>query len=159
MFSQFLTDFRALHHVARRGQLHGDDRRHYEAVRDELARAVCESQRVQPPPGQTWRSILRVQRAVRVDLHLPSGPLTTTTTELTATCITAVVPNRVPFGTRVGVRLHTAFREHVVCHGCVLASTASPPRLSLQLEALHPRDEERIEMVIFDALLAHCMPA
>jgi hypothetical protein len=153
MTNEFLAGFRALHEQAKRGELTPRDRNEYEAGRSELARAVGVARRVALHPGQTWRSTLRVPHGIQVEIQLPKGQLRTVTTELSVEGMTVVGCTVVGTGTPVGVTLHLPGGELVNARGRIAISKPKAVRFSVLLE-LAPEDHERLEMVIYDAVLA-----
>ena len=63
--AEWLSSFRRLHDLAKKGKLLPSDKRTYDANRDELARAMLQIQKLSLKPGESARQSLRVPRAKR----------------------------------------------------------------------------------------------
>jgi hypothetical protein len=82
--ADWLRVFRTLHETAKKGELQGTDADDYRAGCDELARALMAAQRLTPKPGEVPRHMLRVARAVQVDLETAVTRVRATTVDLSA---------------------------------------------------------------------------
>ena len=154
MEDSFLSQFKTLHDRAKKGQLELEERRMYERRRDDLARALGASQRSSPAVGETWLSILRVERALRVELALPTGRVRTVTTEIMLGSLSAVSENLVAPGTPLGITLYISQEPPLVFTGRVVASSLRPPRIAIRFDPLPSQSRERLLAMIFDAILA-----
>jgi hypothetical protein len=66
--ADWLRMFRSLHARAMKGELQGPQLAEYRAGCDELARALIAAQKLALRPGEAPRQVLRVARALQVDL-------------------------------------------------------------------------------------------
>ena len=147
-----LASFRALHEGARRGQLNADERATYDEACEELARVLGQAERRVLRPGQSWKGILTVPRALRAELELPGGGLASTTTELSIEGFSAFVGELVPVGTKVATRLLVTPKDWVTVRARVTSSR--PGRLCLAFEELPNSTREILGLIVFDEILS-----
>jgi hypothetical protein len=154
--AEWLTAFRDLHQKARRGQLGPGEEATYRAGRDELARALLAAQRLTVKPGETPRQTLRVARALQVDLDLLTSRERAVTTDVSTGGFATLLSKAPPLGDEVGVSLRLPAAEPLVCKVRVTDSKpmGSHVRVSVQFVNLSAAERERLELFVFDTVLA-----
>jgi hypothetical protein len=80
--ADWLRVFRALHEKAKKGELAGSDAEDYRAGCDELARALIAAQKLTLRPGEAPRHVLRVARALQVNLETKVSSVRATTIDV-----------------------------------------------------------------------------
>jgi hypothetical protein len=80
--ADWLRVFRALHEKAKKGELAGTDAEDYRAGCDELARALIAAQKLTLRPGEAPRHVLRVARALQVNLETKVSSVRATTIDV-----------------------------------------------------------------------------
>lgn len=158
---EWMASFTALHDQARRGVLPELDRRTYDGAREELARALLSTRKLSPRPGQTCRAALRVPRALQVEITLASGKVRVPTLDLSPSGFTAIVGSKPSAGERASFELRLPGGAKLAGDARVaaLASSAGSTRVTFELEELSPADAERLELLVFDAVLEQLKPA
>ncbi len=155
-FARWLLDFKLLHEKARRGQLKDGDAALYRNGRDELARALLSAQRVQVRPGETPRRALRVARALQADLDLPTARLRAVTIDLSTGGFACLLSRAPPLGDELGFTLRLPSAEAI--SGKARVQDVKPRegsvRVSLVFTKLSEADRERMELFVFDTVLA-----
>ncbi len=154
--AQWLTAFKALHEKARRGGLEGSDERDYKAGREELARALVAAQHLTLQPGQSPRQALRVARALQVDLESPVRKDRLTTFDLSLGGFSALLARAPMHDEELTATLRLPGAEPIVAEVTVAGMKAQPgnARVSFAFKGLQGPAAERLELAIFDAVLA-----
>lgn len=154
--SEWLSTFRDMHEKARRGQLNPRELNVYRAGRDELARALLAAQRLTVKPGETPRSALRVSRALQLDLDLPTSHVKAVTIDVSTGGFSTLMSKAPPLGEEVRFSLRMPAAEAVSgrCRVTDVRAQTGNVRVSFQLVGLPPEDRERIEVFVFDTVLA-----
>lgn len=80
--ADWLRMFRSLHERAKKGELQGVDAEDYRAGCDELARALIAAQKLSLKPGEAPRHVLRVARALQVNLETRTSSVRATTIDV-----------------------------------------------------------------------------
>lgn len=154
--ADWLLRFRDLHERARRGQLRDAELQLYRSGRDELARALLAAQRLTVKPGETPRQALRVARALQLDLELATGRQRAITLDLSTGGFATLLAKAPPLGEDCGYSMRIPAAEPLV--GRARVSDAKPltgnVRVAFQFVALSADDRERLELFIFDTVLA-----
>jgi hypothetical protein len=154
---EWLNGFRQLHDKAKRGAVEGRELGDYIAARDELARALMSAQHLTVPPGQKARRALCVPRALQADLDLGLRSLRTTTVEVSAAGFGALLPSapRVGEEAKVSLRLPGAEPLRATVRVCEVKAQTGHARAAFQFVDLCESDAEKLELFVFDAVLAH----
>ena len=153
---QWLNGFKALHEQARRGALHGDELANYLAGREELARALLAAQRLTLLPGQSPRQALRVARALQVELESPVRKDRLMTFDLSLGGFSALVARAPMHDEALTATLRLPGVDPVVASVTVAGMKPQPGnvRVSFAFGRLEEPARERLELAIFDAVLA-----
>ena len=153
---QWLSAFRALHEKAKRGTLEAADERDYKAGREELARALVAAQHLTLQPGQSPRQALRVARALQVDLESPVRHDRLTTFDLSLGGFSALLARAPMSDEALTATLRLPGTEPMVTGVTVAGMKAQPGnvRVSFSFAKLEGPAAERLELAIFDAVLA-----
>jgi len=154
--AEWLRTFRDLHEKARRGQLSPREEPIYRAGRDELARALLAAQRLNCKPGETPRQALRVARALQVDLDLATARQRAITIDLSTGGFSALLAKAPPLGDEIGYTLRIPGAEALAGRARIadVKAQTGNVRVSFQLLNLSESDRERLELFIFDTVLA-----
>jgi hypothetical protein len=154
--SQWLLAFRQMHEKARRGALEGAEVETYRAGRDELARALLAAQRLSLRPGETPRRALRVARALQVDLDLVTSRERAVSIDLSTGGFSCLLAKAPPAGDEVGFSLRLPASEPLVGRARVQDVKVLPGnvRVSFSFVSQTEADKDRIEMLVFDTVLA-----
>jgi hypothetical protein len=154
-FAEWLREFRALHDRARRGDLSGEDRATYLAGCDELARALVAVQRLPVSPGSTPRLVLRIARALQVDLDTPLEHHRLTTLNIGVggfSALLAKLPRPDEEMTCV-VRLPWGERVETTAKSVGSKPQGASTNVSFTFGNLSDADRERLELFVFDSAL------
>jgi len=153
---EWLEAFRALHERARAGQLSAEEQTAYQAGREELARALVAAQRLTLKPGQTPRRALRVARAVQVDLAAKATHVRATTSDLSLEGFSALLAKAPPVGEEVQCTLRLPGAEPLVAavKPVDVKVQEGNVRVSFAFGSLTAPQQERLEMLLFDTVLA-----
>ncbi len=153
----WLTEFCKLHERAHQGTLTPVEQGEYLAGRAELARAVLRAQRVGLKPGQRPRQSLRAALALQVVLQLPAGRVQTLTQDISAGGFSVILSTLPSPGQMVSFVLRLA-REGAPIDGQARVVGTDPGRNGLRVafayEGLSEEAVERIELTVFDSLVA-----
>jgi len=154
--TEWLLDFQRLHEKARRGQLGERDRQAYRAGRDDLARALLAAQRLTLRPGETPRRALRVARALQVDLDLVTSRERAVTIDLSTGGFSCLLAKAPPVGDEVGFSLRLPASEPLAGRARVQDVRVLPGNVRVAFQFTSPSDvdRERLELFVFDTVLA-----
>ncbi|HSN92446.1 MAG TPA: PilZ domain-containing protein [Anaeromyxobacteraceae bacterium] len=154
--SQWMSNFRDLHERARRRQLSPREEAVYKAGRDELARALLAAQKLTLRQGQVARQALRVTRALQVDLDLVTSRLRAVTLDVSTGGFAALLEKAPPLGEEVGYSIRIPASDPVAGRARVadLKPQTGNVRVAFQFVNQSPEDRERLEMFVFDTVLA-----
>jgi hypothetical protein len=153
---EWLSAFRELHEKARRKQLNPNDLQVYRTGRDELARALLAAQRLTLKPGETPRRALRVARALQVDLDMLTSRERAITIDISTGGFSCLLAKAPPLGDEIGVSMRIPAADPLVCR-CRIADVkpqAGNVRAAFQFAGLGEEEKERLEMFVFDTVLA-----
>jgi len=155
-FADWLRQFRALHEKAKQGTLRGAELTAYRAGREELARAFLVAQRLTLPAGVRPRQALRVPRALQADLAFVDGNLRAMTLDVSTAGFGALLAKPPKVGEELEVTLRIPGGEPLRAAARVVdvKSQVGNARASFQLVGLEEADAERLELLVFDAVLA-----
>jgi hypothetical protein len=156
----WLSAFRTLHEKARKGALAPRELEEYRAGRDELARALLAAQRLTIPQGQAPRQAIRVARALQLDLDLLTSRERAVTLDLSTGGFSCLLARSPPLGDEARFTLRLPGAEAL--SGSARVTDAKPNtgnfRVSFQMLGLSAEDKERVELFVFDTLLAQLAP-
>ncbi len=153
--AEWLRRFRSLHARAMKGELAAGEAAEYRAGCDELARALIAAQKLSLRPGEAPRQVLRVARALQVDLA------TRTTSFRALTIDVSVAGFSVLLGTIPANEEHTATLR--VPGPSPLVVKARPGeakqqpgtvRVAFLFQKLPDPVKQRLEMLVIDTALS-----
>ncbi len=155
--TEWLSAFRELHERARRGSLTPGEQTAYRTGRDELARALLAAQRLTLNTGETPRQALRVARALQIELDLPTARERAVTIDLSTGGFSTLLAAAPPLGEDLGISLRLPAADPLVCRARVTDARpqAGQVRVAARFMDLPPADRERLELFVFDTVLAH----
>lgn len=147
--AKWLAGFRSLHERARRGPLSDEEQHRYLSMRDELARSLVQAQGLGREASQQARRSFRVAQVFPVEFsRLPK----TVTVELSRGGFSVLVDGAPRVGDVQDFKLTPA--RGVVLQGRARVAAVNGPRVSFAIEHLGEEDTERLEVALFDAVLA-----
>ena len=154
--SDWISTFRDLHERARRGSLTPGELAAYRSGRDELARALLAAQRLTIKSGETPRQALRVARALQIELDLPTARERCVTIDLSTGGFSALLTKAPPLGDDLGISLRLPASEPLVCRARItdVKPQAGHVRVAARFVELSAPDRERLELFVFDTVLA-----
>ncbi len=154
-FAEWLVAFRKVHAEAKRGALAGPELAEYQEARNELARALLAAQHVALEPGMQPRRGLRAARALQADLGFFDGNLRVATRTVSSGGFAAMLAKGQRVGEEVKVTLRVPGGEPLQADARVVESKqqAGAAHVSFRFLALGEADMERLEMLVFDAVL------
>jgi hypothetical protein len=154
--TEWLLGFRRLHDKARRGQLAEADLARYRTGRDELARALLGVQKLQLKPGEIPRRALRVASALQLDLQLGKAGQRAVTIDVSTGGFSCLLGTAPPLGGEAGFSLRMP--AGMPLSGRARVQDVKPSqgsvRVSFAFLGLSDGDRERVEMFVFDTVLA-----
>jgi hypothetical protein len=154
--AEWLSTFRDMHERARRGQLNPRESAVYRAGRDELARALLAAQRLTVKPGETPRQALRVSRALQVDLDLPTSHAKAVTVDVSTGGFSTLLSKAPSLGEEVRFALRMPASEPLSgqCRVTDVKAQTGNVRVSFRFVGLSDADREKLEVFVFDTVLA-----
>ena len=154
--AEWLKSFRELHEKARLQQLAGSELQTYRAGRGELARALIATQRLTLKPGETPRHVLRVAHALQVTLELAEN-VRAITIDLSIGGFSCLVGWTLALNQEVKLALRLPGREDPLVGKARVVGVkpqAGNVRVSFAFVGLSEEQRERLELVVFDVVLA-----
>jgi hypothetical protein len=154
--AEWLKSFRELHEKARLQQLAGSELQTYRAGRVELARALIATQRLTLKPGETPRHVLRVAHALQVTLELAEN-VRAITIDLSIGGCSCLVGRTLALNQEVKLALRLPGREDPFVGKARVVGVkpqAGNVRVSFAFVGLSEEQRERLELVVFDVVLA-----
>lgn len=152
--SQWIASFRALHERVSRGEANEDDRRRHKAMREELAVSLLASQGQEAPPGGPARKHFRVPQVFPVEVN---NIYRVVTKDISRSGFSAMINATLEVGQEVTFSL-TLTRGAPPITGrarvAVLTKLVGTSRVGFAIDSLNDADAERLEMALFDAVLA-----
>jgi hypothetical protein len=154
--AEWLSKFRDMHEKARRGQLNPREASVYRAGRDELARALLAAQRLTVKPGETPRQTLRVSRALQIEMDLPTAHVKAVTIDVSTGGFSTLLSKAPALGdeVRYSIRLPAAEALAGTCRITDVKAQTGSVRVSAQFVGQSPEERERLELFVFDTVLA-----
>lgn len=157
---QYIARFRELHDKAKSGSLTEKEQIEYRQARTEFGRLMMVAQQMNRS-GKTLRATLRIAQLFKVELDLGAPPpVRTTTIDLANGGFAALLPANQPIGKVVAFTLNVPSfaNSPSAIRGTARVASSRPHgalfRVSLTFEPLKPTDQEHLEMVIIDSVLA-----
>ena len=154
--ANWLSTFKALHERAKLGVLDSVEEQDYKAGREELARALVAAQGLTRRPEQSPRMALRVARALQVDLESRVRMERLTTSDLSLGGFSAPMA-RAP-GSDEELTVTMRLPDTDPFKGAVTIAGVKPQPgnvlVSFGFKKLEPEAAERLELAIFDMVLA-----
>ena len=158
--TDWLISFRQLHEKARGGQLRGAELARYRSGRDELARALLAAQRLQLKAGEVPRRALRVARALQVELDLPAAHQRAVTLDLSIGGFSCLLAKAPALGEEVGFSLRIPAAEPLAGRARVqdVKHHEGSARVAFAFVGMPEAEKERLEVFVFDTVLAQLTP-
>lgn len=154
--ADWLRVFRTLHEKARKGELAGADAEDYRAGCDELARALIAAQKLSLRPGEVPRHVLRVPRALQVNLETKISSVRAMTIDVSVAGFSVLLGKPPPAGEEQTATLRVPGAEPVVAT-VVPGETKLQPgnvRVAFLFQRLPEPVRERLEVLVIDTALS-----
>ena len=153
--ADWLRLFRTLHEKAKKGDLTGSDAEDYRAGCDELARALLAAQRVTLKPGETPRHVLRVARALQVNLETKVSSVRATTIDVSVAGF-SVLLGKIPPHEPQTATLRIPGADPVVADVLPAEAKQQPGtvRVAFLFQKLPDASKQRLEMLVIDTALS-----
>jgi hypothetical protein len=154
--NQWVEHFRTLHERARKGQLPEEDKRRYNAAREQFARALTAAQGMMLPPGQSARRTFRIAQGLQVDLSLSTGPARSMTLDVSCGGFSVMMHKPPPDTEEPGFTLRLPGNQEPVTGRAKLVSVQrkiGTHRVSFSMLGISDKDLERLESALFDLAL------
>jgi hypothetical protein len=158
--ADWLLSFRQLHEKARRGQLRDSELLRYRTGRDELARALLAAQRLQLRTGELPRQALRVARALQVDLDLGASKQRALTQDVSTGGFSCLLAKAPLLGEEVGYTIRIPAAEALTGRARVqdVKPLQGSSRVAFAFLGMSDADKDRVELFVFDTVLAQLTP-
>ncbi len=153
--AEWLSAFKELHEKARKQQLSEHERAIYLAGRGELARAIVTAQRLSSGPGLEPRQVLRIARALQVDLDWSIGSERAMTLDLSVGGFGALLSKPPPSDEDIKFSLRLPGGVPLAGKAKVVDVKMQPGnvRVCFTYVGLPAAEVERLELFMFDTLL------
>lgn len=152
--AQWLATFRALHDQAKKSALDPNGAERYRAMKDELARSLLQTEGKKAEGGTPPRRQFKVPTVHQIEV---AGIHKATTTELSCTGFTALVPAMIKEGQLIGFVLSLSRSFEPLRGDCIVQIANKQPnqlvRLTCKFATLEESVLERIEQTLFDVAL------
>jgi hypothetical protein len=155
--SAWFNEFRVLHEKARKNDLKDSDKKLYLDAREQFARALTAAQGLTLQPGQSARQAFRVAQMMQIELAFGSGTVKAMTQDISRGGFSALLAQPPDAKELVGFTLKMPGGKDPILGRAKLASSKKQPgnfRVSFTFEGMSEGDQERLEVVLFDAALA-----
>jgi hypothetical protein len=153
----WLQEFRALHKRARQKQLTDEEKQLYVMAREQFARALTAAQGMTLRPGEMARQTFRVAQAMQIELSLNTGIVRAMTLDISKGGFSVVLTKPPGEKELVGYTLRMPDgMDPVIGRARVMAAKKQIGnyRLSFAFEGMSEYDQDRLEMILFDAALS-----
>ncbi len=153
--ADWLRVFRTLHEKAKKGELTGADAEDYRAGCDELARALLSAQRLTLKPNEVPRHVLRVARALQVNLETKVSSVRATTIDVSVTGF-SVLLGKVPPNEEQTATVRIPGAEPIVV-GVMPGEWKQQPgtvRVAFLFQKLPDAARARLELLVIDTALS-----
>lgn len=154
--ADWLRVFRTLHEKAKKGELTGTDAEDYRAGCDELARALIAAQKLTLKQGEVPRHVLRVARALQVNLETKISAARATTIDISVAGFSVLLGKAPPANEEQTATLRIPGAEPIVV--TVLPGEVKPQpgnvRAAFLFQKLPEPAKQRLEMLVIDTALS-----
>jgi hypothetical protein len=153
--ADWLRVFRTLHERAKKGELTGADVEDYRAGCDELARALLAAQKISLKPGELPRHVLRVARALQVNLETKVSSARAMTIDVSVAGF-SVLLGKVPSNEPQTATLRLPGADPVVADVLPAECKQQPGtvRVAFLFQKLPDAAKARLEMLVIDTALS-----
>ncbi|MFN0062716.1 MAG: PilZ domain-containing protein [Myxococcaceae bacterium] len=152
----WLTEFRAMHEHARKGELSAQDRLVYNSAREQLARTLTKIQGLTLRPGETARQTFRVALALQCEMALPEGAQKVVTMDVSRGGFSAMMSQIPEVKENLGFTLKMPGGANPVTGHARLVDARKQVgnfRVSWAFMDLAMSEVDRIEFFLFDSVL------
>jgi c-di-GMP-binding flagellar brake protein YcgR len=145
-----------MHERARLGQLDAKETAVYRAGRDQLARALLAAQRLTLKPSETPRQALRVSLALQVEIDVPTIHHRAVTLDISTGGFATLLSQAPTLKDEVRFTLSIPPGKPVSgrCRVTDVKQHTGIVRVSFQFVGLSEEERERLELFVFDTVLA-----
>ena len=153
----WFNEFRYLHEKAKKKDLNDSEKQLYAASREQFARALTAAQGLTLKPGESARQAFRVAQVMQVELTFGSGMVRAVTQDISRGGMSVTIAQNPDPKELVGFSLRMPGGASPLVGRAKAVSAKKQPgnyRVSFAFEGLPEADQERLEMVMFDAALS-----
>lgn len=153
----WLKQFGEVHARARAGKLSDPEREVYIAEREALARLLVKAQQLTLKQGERMREAVRIARALALEIGLPGGWISSLTLDISTGGFSTLMAEVVPVGSALPFRLKLprGLAPIVGTFKVVnVVDRVGSARVSAMFLSLPPEDRSRLQLVMFDFVLA-----
>jgi hypothetical protein len=146
--------FRELHGRVKKGPVSEKDLERYHAMREDLARSLVAAQGMQVPNGQNARRHFRVAQVFSLEVN---NLYKSMTRDVSRSGFSAIVPATFETGDKVSFSIVLARGQEPITGQAHVASSVKSlgnSRVSFAIDVLNELNAERLEVALFDAVLA-----
>jgi hypothetical protein len=153
----WFNEFRYLHEKAKKKDLNESEKKLYLDAREQFARALTAAQGLTLKPGESARQAFRVAQAMQVELSFASGSVRAVTSDISRGGLSVTIAQNPDPKELVGFTLKMPGGVDPILGRAKAVSAKKQPgnyRVSFAFETMSEADQERLELVMFDAALA-----
>ncbi len=155
--SSWIRSFRALHQRVRQGNVPDDERRLYDASKEQFARSLVAAQGLTVAPGESARRSFRVALVFRIELSVGGRRVKAATLDVSVGGFSARLDQAPDLNQLVEFSLFVPGDQDPIvgkAKAVGARNLVANARVSFAFEGLPERGKERLENVLFDAVLA-----
>jgi len=154
--NEWLVQFCEWHDGFKRGNLAEELRDTYMQARRELCSTLLMAQRLAIEPGAAARGALRVARAYQIEFGLPVGSVSSITSDISTSGLSALVAESPPTGTVMLMRLKIGGGAVIVgrCQVVKIIPKQGSNLMCVAFEGLSTEAREKIETVVCDVIVS-----
>jgi hypothetical protein len=152
--TKWIASFRALHQRVGRGEAGEEELRRHKAMREELAASLVASQGQEVPPGGQARKHFRVPQVFPVEVN---NVYRVVTKDISRSGFSAMINATLEVGQDVAYSLTLARGAPPITGRARVAAVTKlvgTSRIGFAIDSINEADGERLEMALFDAVLA-----
>ena len=151
---KWIAQFRALHQRVSSGQATEAELQQHKAMREELARSLLVAQGQSVPPGSPARKHFRVPQVFPIEVN---NIYRAVTKDISRAGFSTVINGSLQVGDEVTFSLTVARGAEPITGRAHVAQVTKQPgssRLGFAIDSMSDADAERLEMALFDSVLA-----
>ena len=152
--NEWIATFRALHQRVKDHSATDDERQRHKAMREELARSLVATQGQSMPPGSPARRHFRVRQVFPVEVN---NTYRVVTNDISQAGFSALINGSLKVGDEISFSLTLSRGTDPITgrgHVAEVTKLQGSARVGFAIDSMNESDVERLEMALFDAVLA-----